>query len=97
MRGLDLRVRIAQERVREVIHPEAAKQNENISSLLFEARALGVEDAENGQLHLPAMFIGEDELSHWWEDGQQSAMAYAEMRCCPSCTDRTGEPCRVHG
>jgi hypothetical protein len=99
MRGLDIRVNMALERVRAVIHTGADPDvsNDRVVDLLWEAKSLGLSDADAGHFQLPPMFVGEAELTHWWEDGQGLAASLDEMRQCSSCHDGTGHPCPTHG
>lgn len=99
MRGLDIRVKMALERVHAVIHPDANPDvsNERVVDLLWEAKSLGVSDADAGFFQPPSMFVGEGELTAWWEDGQGLAASIEEMRHCADCHDGTGHPCPTHG
>lgn len=97
MRGLDIRVNMALERVHAVINPDAPDGEDELICLLHEARALGSYDAHRGFNDPPMMFLGEVELADWWSDGYNSAFGLAEMMSCPECNDGTGNPCRIHG
>ena len=46
---------------------------------------------------MPFMFCNEIELAHAWNEGQNCAVDYEEMKICSYCNDGTGNPCIFHG
>ncbi len=99
MRGLDVRIMLAQARIMEVIH---GVRNNNVLSdwmadVWMEAQALGHREVTEGLSEPPVMFQNEPDLLTWWEQGQSVYWDMIEMAECPHCNDGTGNPCPSHG
>lgn len=95
MRGLDIRVMLAQARITAFCNPEEAQAL--YSDVLYEAMALGVRDARADIDQRPLLFDGEAALESRWHDGYFTEMLRQDMEVCPTCNDGTGNPCPFHG
>ncbi|MES2260586.1 MAG: hypothetical protein V4724_18855 [Pseudomonadota bacterium] len=95
MRGLDIRVMLAQARIAAVY--DAVQADEMHYDVRYEAMAQGMRDARDGIHHVPILFNGEKLLISSWYDGFESELERMEMDDCPECNDGTGNPCSVHG
>lgn len=95
MRGLDIRVEMANARVLAVLDLDAG--NDKIVGLMFRARGMGAADYRNGLYRVPSMFVGDAPLTDWWVDGQESAARLAKRSHCSGCKNRWGHPCSMHG
>ncbi|GAB2855963.1 hypothetical protein GCM10027277_25700 [Pseudoduganella ginsengisoli] len=95
MRGLDIRVMLAQAKITALCNPEEAQ--ELYCDVLYEAMAQGVRDARANIDQVPLLFKGEELLESRWHDGYMTELLRQDMDDCPSCNDGTGNPCPFHG
>lgn len=99
MRGLEVRIMVAQARIMEVIHD--VRDNNFLGDWMvdvwLEAQALGYREVAEGLSEPPVMFQNEPDLLTWWEQGQSQYWEMMEMAECPGCNDGTGNPCPSHG
>lgn len=100
MRGLDIRIMLAHERVWAKIngHTCGTAIDEYTFGSYGEARCLGYSDTRRGYAQPPVFFRDEPTLLAGWSDGVESFEDEREMHyCTDGCNDGTGNPCPVHG
>ena len=99
MRGLDIRIMLAHERVSAIIDGRICGSviDEYTLGSHLEAHRSGYADARRGRTEPPAMFRDEPILVSGWKAGVDAFEDEREMSACDGCNDGTGNSCHIHG
>ncbi|MBX9834353.1 MAG: hypothetical protein K2X78_15070 [Burkholderiaceae bacterium] len=95
MRGLDIRVMLAQARITAFV--DSAQAEGMYYNVVDEAFTQGMQDARSGMAQLPLLFKDEQMLESSWRRGYEFELESIEMRACWNCNNGTGDPCPTHG